>query len=95
MNYVGPDPDGYYYVVDQMHESEMKYILSWYETVAMNEVFVNRRELECYCQADVTVLPVACRNFLRHCRSITWRYFSKSLLFPRPVIRRFEELSSS
>jgi hypothetical protein len=53
---VGPSPDVSYYGVDEMRESERKEFLSWYETVAMTEVFDNRRILESYCQADVAVL---------------------------------------
>jgi hypothetical protein len=56
MNYVGPAPYISYYDIDHMHESERKEFLSWYETVAKTEVFDNRRILERYCQADVTVL---------------------------------------
>ena len=48
-----------------MHESESEF-LSWYEAVAKSEVFDNRRVLERYCQADVTVLRQACRTFRRH-----------------------------
>ena len=49
-----------------MRKSKAKDFLSWYETVAKNEVFDNRRVLERYCQAGVTVLWEACRNFGRH-----------------------------
>jgi hypothetical protein len=66
MNYVGPTPDVSYYDVEQMHESERKQFLMWYETAAKKEVFDKRRVLESYCQADVTVLREACRTFRRH-----------------------------
>lgn len=39
MNYGGLAPDVSYYSVDQMHESERKEFLSWYQTVA--KVFHN------------------------------------------------------
>jgi len=55
MNYVGPTPDVSYYDIDHMHEAERKEFLVWYEAVAKKEVFDNRRVLESYCQADVTV----------------------------------------
>lgn len=66
MNYVFPAPDVSYYDVDQRHESERKEFLSWHETFAKMEVFENRRVLERYCQANVTVLREACRTFRRH-----------------------------
>jgi hypothetical protein len=66
MDYVGPAPDASYYAVDQMHQSERKEFLQWYETVAKKQVFDNRRMLENYCQADVTVLREACRSFRKH-----------------------------
>lgn len=65
MNYVNPAPDISHYDVDQMHESERKVFLSCYETAAKNEIFDNRRVLERYCQADVTVLREACQSFRR------------------------------
>jgi hypothetical protein len=49
-----------------MHEFERKEILSWYENVVKKEEFDNRRVLESYCQADVTVLREACRTFRKH-----------------------------
>ena len=55
MNYEGPAPDVSYYDIDHMHEAERKEFLVWYEAVAKKEVFDNRRVLESYCQADVTV----------------------------------------
>jgi hypothetical protein len=66
INYVSPAPDVSYYDIHHMHESEKKEFLSWYETVAKTEVFDNRRMLERYCQADVTVLREACRTFRKH-----------------------------
>jgi hypothetical protein len=66
MDYVGPAPDVSYCAVDQMHESERKEFLQWYETVAKNQVFDNRRMLENYCLAGVTVLREACRSFRKH-----------------------------
>lgn len=66
MNYVVPAPDISYYDVNQMHDSERKEFLLWYETTAKKEVFDNKRVLERYCQADVTVLREACRTFRRH-----------------------------
>jgi G:T-mismatch repair DNA endonuclease (very short patch repair protein) len=66
MNYVGPAPDASYYDIDHMHQVERKEFLVWYEAVAKKEVFDNRRVLEVYCQADVTVLREACRTFRKH-----------------------------
>ena len=66
MNYVGPAPGVSYYDIDHMHESERKEFLAWYETVVKKEVFDNRRVLESYCQADLTVLREACRTFRKH-----------------------------
>jgi len=40
--------------------------LSWYEAIAKMEVFDNRRVLERYCQADVTVLREAYLTFREH-----------------------------
>jgi hypothetical protein len=66
MNYVGPASDVSYCGVDQMHMSERKDFLSWYEAVAKMEIFDKRRMLERYCQADVTVLREVCRTFRRN-----------------------------
>jgi hypothetical protein len=66
MNYVGPAPDVSYYDFDQMSESERKEFLSWYETAVKNQVFDDRRVIESYRQADVTVLREACRTFRRN-----------------------------
>jgi hypothetical protein len=41
-----------------MHDSETKFLL-WHETVAKDEVFNNRRVLESYCQANVTLVQEA------------------------------------
>jgi hypothetical protein len=46
-----------------MRDSERKDFLSWFETVAKTEVFDNRRMLENYRQADVTVLLEASPTF--------------------------------
>jgi hypothetical protein len=62
-NYVGPSPDVSNYGVEQMHETERREFLTWYETLAKEEVFDNRRVLESYCQADMTVLREAGRRF--------------------------------
>jgi hypothetical protein len=64
MDYVGPIPDISYYGVDSMDESERYEFLEWYET-QKNEIFDNKRVLEEYCQADVTVLRQACQVFRR------------------------------
>jgi hypothetical protein len=66
MDYIGPAPDVSYYAVDQMHQPEKKDFLQWYETVAKKQVFDNRRMLENYCQADVTVLREVCQKFRKH-----------------------------
>jgi hypothetical protein len=66
LNYVGPAPDVSYYEVDQMHETERREFLTWYDTVVKKGVFDNKRVLESCCQADVTVLREACRTFRRH-----------------------------
>jgi len=66
MKHVGHAPDVSYYDVDQMHEPERKEFLSWYETTTKNEIFRNKRVLECYCQADVTVLRETCRTLYIH-----------------------------
>jgi len=66
MNCVGSAPDVSCYDVDQMHESKRKEFMSWYETTTKKEVFDNKRVLEHYYQADVTVLREACRTFCRH-----------------------------
>ena len=62
---MGPMPDTSYYGVDQMRDSERNEFLSWYET-KRHVLFDNRRTLEQYCQADVTVLREACQTFRKH-----------------------------
>jgi len=42
MAYGIPTPDVSYYAVEKMRESKTKEFLSWYETVAKNEIFDNR-----------------------------------------------------
>jgi len=66
MNYVGPAPDVSCYDIDHIHEAERREFLVWYESVAKKVVFDNRRVLESYCQADVTVMRGACRAFHKH-----------------------------
>jgi len=79
MKYVGHAPDVSYYDFDQMHEPERKEFLSWYETTTKNEVFRNKRVLESYCQADVTMLRETCRTFqYPFYRSSMWMYFSRA-----------------
>jgi hypothetical protein len=64
MDYVGPIPDISYYGADAMSDAERNEFLEWYET-QKTEIFNNRRVLEEYCQADVTVLRQACQVFRR------------------------------
>jgi hypothetical protein len=64
MDYVGPIPYISYYGADAMSDTERKEFLEWYET-QKTEIFNNRRVLEEYCQADVTVLRQACQVFRR------------------------------
>jgi hypothetical protein len=64
MDYVGPIPDISYYGADDMRDAETNEFLEWYET-QKTEIFNNRRMLEEYCQADVTVLWQACQVFRR------------------------------
>jgi hypothetical protein len=66
MNYVDLTPGVSYYDIDNMQTSERKEFLPWYKTVAKMKVFNNRRMLERYSQADVTVLREACRTFRKH-----------------------------
>jgi len=53
-----------YYAVDEMWEEERKDFLVWYES-QRSEIFDNKQVLESYCQDDVTVLTLACREFRR------------------------------
>jgi hypothetical protein len=47
-----------------MSDAERNEFLEWYET-QKTEICNNRRVLEEYCQADVTVLRQACQVFRR------------------------------
>jgi hypothetical protein len=58
-------PDVSYYGLDQTSHSDRKDFLARYE-VKRHERFDNRRTLEQYCQADVTVLREACQTFRKH-----------------------------
>jgi hypothetical protein len=62
LNYVGKNPDRKYYGVEEMSVGERTEFLAWYET-QKSAVFDNRRDLESYCQDDVTALRQACRDF--------------------------------
>jgi hypothetical protein len=62
LDYFGPIPDMCKYGADDMSEGERKEFVAWYAS-QKDEVFDNRRLLEEYCQADVTVLRQACRVF--------------------------------
>ena len=78
-NYVGHASDVSYYGIEQMHESERKGVLSWYETVTKKEVFDNRRVLESYCKADIRCcekLAARSANTFndRECRSVSREY---------------------
>jgi hypothetical protein len=57
-------PDISFYGADAMAESERREFMEWYQS-QRSEVFDNRRVLEEYCQADVTVLRQACQVFRR------------------------------
>jgi G:T-mismatch repair DNA endonuclease (very short patch repair protein) len=65
MHYVGEMPDISFYGADAMSESERREFMEWYQSQRGKEVFDNRRVLEEYCQADVTVLRQACQVFRR------------------------------
>jgi hypothetical protein len=58
-----------YYGTDDMSEGERNEFVAWYAS-QKGAVFDNRRVLEEYCQADVTVLRQACRVFRREFMSI-------------------------
>ena len=62
LNYVGIYPDVSYYGVNSMSERERTDFLAWYQENKDNE-FNNKDMLETYCQADVTVLRLACKTF--------------------------------
>jgi hypothetical protein len=64
IDYVGPIPDIRYYGADAMSDAERNEFLQCYKT-PKTEIFNNRRVLEEYCQADVTVLRQACLVFTR------------------------------
>jgi hypothetical protein len=68
-------PDVSYYGADEMCDSERKDFLEWYEGQKSSysysdAVFDNRRILDEYCQADVTVLRQACQVFRREFKQI-------------------------
>jgi hypothetical protein len=58
LDYFGPIPDICYYGADDISEGEIKEFSAWYAS-QKGKVFDNRRALEEYCQADVTVLRQA------------------------------------
>jgi hypothetical protein len=60
MDYVGTLSDISYYGADAMSDADRSEFLEWYKT-QKTEIFNNRRVLEEYCQADVTVLRQACQ----------------------------------
>jgi hypothetical protein len=57
-------PDICFYGADAMRDGERWEFLQWYDC-QKSEIFDNRRVLEDYCQADVTVLRQACEDFRR------------------------------
>jgi hypothetical protein len=60
LDYVGPMLDVSCYGADERCDSERKDFLAWYKDQKSSAaVFDNRRVLEEYCQADVTVLRQA------------------------------------
>jgi hypothetical protein len=62
LEYVDQIPESSYYGVEEMSVGERAEFLTWYEK-QKSEVFENRRELESYCQDEVTVLRHACKVF--------------------------------
>jgi hypothetical protein len=62
LDYVGPLPGIEHYGVADMSEAERIDFMVWYDA-QKGTVFNNRRMLEQYCQADVTVLRQACQIF--------------------------------
>lgn len=64
LDYGGPIPDIPYYGVNETNVSERNDSLDWYEGQKA-EVFHNRRILESYCHADVTVERETCQVFRR------------------------------
>jgi hypothetical protein len=57
-------PDVGQYGINDMSGSERREFMAWYDE-KKDEIFVNRQELEEYCQDDVTVLRQACEIFRR------------------------------
>jgi hypothetical protein len=64
MHYVGKMPDISFYGTDAMSDGERKGSMECYDG-QKSVIFDNRRVLEDYCQADVTVLRQACQVFRR------------------------------
>jgi hypothetical protein len=64
MHYVGKMPDISLYGADAMYDRERREFLQWYDC-QKSLIFDNRRVLEEYCQADVTVLRQSCQVFRR------------------------------
>jgi hypothetical protein len=64
LDFIGLMPDVGYYSADEMSETERNEFSAWYEGQRGNQ-FNNRRVLEEYCHADVTVLRQASQIFRR------------------------------
>jgi G:T-mismatch repair DNA endonuclease (very short patch repair protein) len=62
LDYVGRYPECRFYGVDYMTEIERQEFLEWYASVKDGS-FDNRKELERYCQMDVSILKQACCEF--------------------------------
>jgi hypothetical protein len=85
INYLGPIPDITYYDADQINTSERTEFLEWYNG-QKEEIFVNKRVLEEYCQDEITVLRQACQVFRQKFMAIgNIEVFSESLTIRRPV----------
>jgi hypothetical protein len=61
-DYIGPYPESKFFGVDYMSENERREFFEWYADVK-DETFDNRKQLERYCQIDVSILKQACCEF--------------------------------
>jgi hypothetical protein len=66
MNHECPATDVSCYGTNRMHESVRIEFSVWHEFVAKKEVFENRRVLERYCQANITLLQEGCHTIHKH-----------------------------
>jgi hypothetical protein len=65
-NYVGPLPDLKYFLLDTMSTKEKSEIELWHaEMVASNSIFDFQKEFIDYCKMDVTILRMACIEFMK------------------------------